>query len=74
MAPLRLSAEESAALHALVLLQRYTLGLNQVAEQAQRLLAVGASRVEFGTPHGLTPQEGLRLLGERVLPALGVRV
>lgn len=43
---------------------------DEVAQQAQALFAAGAGRVEFGTPHGLTPQEGLRLLGERVLPAL----
>lgn len=42
----------------------------QVAEHAARLLAAGAARVEFGTPHGLTPEQGLRLLGERVMPAL----
>ena len=41
----------------------------QVARQAEAILAAGASRVEFGTPHGLTPREGLRLLGERVVPA-----
>ncbi len=40
----------------------------QVARQAEAILAAGASRVEFGTPHGLTPREGLRLLGEQVLP------
>lgn len=40
----------------------------EVAEHARRLLEAGAQRVEFGTPHGLTPQSGLRLLGERVLP------
>lgn len=43
----------------------------EVAEQAQALFAAGASRVEFGTPHGLSAAEGLRLLGEEVLPALG---
>jgi 5,10-methylenetetrahydromethanopterin reductase len=42
----------------------------QVAQHAQRLFAAGAQRVEFGTPHGLTTQEGIRLLGEQVLPAL----
>lgn len=42
----------------------------EVADQANALFAAGANRVEFGTPHGLTPEEGLRLLGERVLPAL----
>ncbi len=42
----------------------------EVAEHAQSLFDAGANRVEFGTPHGLTPQSGLRLLGEKVLPAL----
>jgi 5,10-methylenetetrahydromethanopterin reductase len=42
----------------------------EVAEQAIELYAAGAARVEFGTPHGLTEEEGLRLLGEGVLPAL----
>ena len=43
---------------------------DQVASQAAALFEAGARRVEFGTPHGLTTAEGLRLLGERVLPAL----
>ncbi len=43
---------------------------DEVAEQAMALFEVGAQRVEFGAPHGLTTEEGLRLLGERVLPAL----
>jgi 5,10-methylenetetrahydromethanopterin reductase len=42
----------------------------QVAEQAAALLAAGARRVEFGSPHGLTAEAGIRLLGERVLPRL----
>jgi len=42
----------------------------EVAEQAVALFAAGASRVEFGTPHGLTEESGLRLLGEAVLPAI----
>lgn len=41
---------------------------DDLADHAERLFAAGASRVEFGTPHGLTTQDGLRLLGERVLP------
>ena len=40
----------------------------QIAAQATALFAAGATRVEFGTPHGLTAAEGIRLLGERVLP------
>jgi len=42
----------------------------QVAEQALALYRAGADRVEFGTPHGLSEEAGLRLLGEEVLPLL----
>ncbi|MFV2102957.1 LLM class flavin-dependent oxidoreductase [Micromonospora sp. LOL_024] len=42
----------------------------QVAAQAAAVFDAGASRVEFGTPHGLTPQGGIDLLGRRVLPLL----
>jgi 5,10-methylenetetrahydromethanopterin reductase len=42
----------------------------QIATQARRLFAAGATRVEFGTPHGRTPAAGITLLGERVLPLL----
>jgi 5,10-methylenetetrahydromethanopterin reductase len=42
----------------------------EVAEQAIELYNAGATRVEFGTPHGLSEAEGLRFLGEGVLPAL----
>lgn len=43
---------------------------DQVAEQAHALFEAGTGRVEFGTPHGLTAVNGLKLLGEKVLPAL----
>lgn len=43
---------------------------DQVAAQAQSLFAAGAQRVEFGTPHGLSTAEGLRLLCQKVRPAL----
>lgn len=46
---------------------------DQVAAQAQKLIDAGASRVEFGTPHGLTPRSGLDLLGGAVLPRLDLR-
>ena len=42
----------------------------QVAAQAQSLIDAGASRVEFGTPHGLTDAGGIELLGREVLPLL----
>jgi len=42
----------------------------RVAAQAQALFDAGATRVEFGSPHGLSEEDGIRLLGERVLPKL----
>ena len=42
----------------------------QVAAQVKGLFEAGARRVEFGSPHGLTEEDGIRLLGERVLPRL----
>ncbi|WP_370964312.1 LLM class flavin-dependent oxidoreductase [Amycolatopsis sp. cg9] len=43
---------------------------DEVAGQAQALVDAGADRVEFGTPHGLADDHGVRLLGGEVLPAL----
>jgi 5,10-methylenetetrahydromethanopterin reductase len=42
----------------------------QVAAQVAGLFDAGATRVEFGTPHGLTAARGIELLGRRVLPAV----
>lgn len=42
----------------------------QVARQAAELYEAGADRIEFGTPHGLTPRRGVELLAARVLPEL----
>lgn len=42
----------------------------QVAAQAQLLIDAGATRVEFGTPHGLGDDRGVELIGSRVLPLL----
>ena len=42
----------------------------QVAAQAQALVDAGVDRVEFGTPQGLRTDEGVHLLGTRVLPLL----
>ena len=54
------------------LLDRFAFAGNpaDVIRQAEALFDADARRVEFGTPHGLSAEEGLRLLGERVLPAL----
>jgi 5,10-methylenetetrahydromethanopterin reductase len=40
-----------------------------VTRAVEDLARAGISRVEFGTPHGLDPPDGIRLLGERVLPS-----
>lgn len=70
----RYAYDEAAALISDELLYRFAFAgtPDEVAQHAADVFAQGAARVEFGTPHGLTPQEGLRLLGERVLPALGI--
>ncbi|MEZ4668260.1 MAG: LLM class flavin-dependent oxidoreductase [Anaerolineae bacterium] len=38
--------------------------------QAERCFAAGAGRIEFGTPHGIQPETGIRIIGEQVIPAL----
>ena len=43
---------------------------DEIVAHAEAIFAAGASRVEFGTPHGLTDVRGIQLLGEKVLPAL----
>lgn len=43
----------------------------QVAAQVDALFAAGATRVELGTPHGLTPRRGIELIGTRIVPELG---
>ncbi|MGH3029316.1 MAG: LLM class flavin-dependent oxidoreductase [Gaiellaceae bacterium] len=40
----------------------------EVARRAEALYEAGAARVEFGTPHGLTPRHGVELLASRVVP------
>lgn len=43
---------------------------DDLVRQAQSLFAAGVQRVEFGTPHGLDPVEGINILGQQVLPRL----
>ncbi|MEO1644379.1 MAG: LLM class flavin-dependent oxidoreductase [Chloroflexota bacterium] len=38
--------------------------------QSHALLEAGTHRIDFGTPHGLNPEIGIRILGETVLPEL----
>ena len=43
---------------------------DEIIEQSLNLFAAGADRIEWGTPHGLSAESGLALLGEVVLPNL----
>lgn len=40
----------------------------EVASRVRAIFDAGAKRIEFGVPLGLRTEDGLRLLGERVLP------
>ncbi|NPV66000.1 MAG: LLM class flavin-dependent oxidoreductase [Anaerolineae bacterium] len=69
------NAGESDAAAALIsddLLDRFAFAgaPADLIRQAEALFDAGASRIEFGTPHGLDPTTGIHLLGERVIPAL----
>jgi 5,10-methylenetetrahydromethanopterin reductase len=66
--------DEAAALISDDLLAKFAFAgtPDDLIAHAHALFAAGASRIEFGTPHGLDPQTGIRLLGERVLPALAM--
>jgi 5,10-methylenetetrahydromethanopterin reductase len=43
---------------------------DQVALQAEAVFAAGASRIDFGTPHGLSERDGVELLCTQVTPRL----
>jgi 5,10-methylenetetrahydromethanopterin reductase len=45
-------------------------GPEDVVHQTESLFDAGVRRIEFGTPHGLTSEKGLRLIGEQILPSL----
>ena len=66
--------EAAAALISDELLTKFAIvgSPDEVIAQTQALYDAGASRVEFGTPHGLNPENGIRLLGSRVIPALSL--
>lgn len=55
------------------LLERFAFAGNpaDLIRQCEAIFAAGASRIEFGTPHGLGAADvGIRLLGEKVIPEL----
>ncbi|WP_033289783.1 LLM class flavin-dependent oxidoreductase [Amycolatopsis jejuensis] len=77
LVPLRaaLAAGDAEAAGRLVpddLLDRYAFAgtPEEIAARASTLVEAGASRIEFGTPHGLSDDDGVELLGKRVLPAV----
>ncbi|GAA1140728.1 LLM class flavin-dependent oxidoreductase [Ornithinicoccus hortensis] len=57
------------------LLDRFAFAGNpaDLAEHALTLFDAGATRIEFGTPHGLDSGRGLDLLGREVLPRIRSR-
>ena len=66
------AVDEAGALLPDELLDRFCFaGTPQaVAERTLALVEAGATRVEYGTPHGLTGPGGIDLLGSAVLPAV----
>jgi len=62
----------AAALVSDDLLDRFAFAgdANDLIRHAESIFDAGAQRIEFGTPHGLVPQNGIRILGEKVIPAL----
>jgi len=65
--------DDAARLISDELLERFAFAgdADDIIRQCERLFAAGARRIEFGTPHGIDHAEtGIRLLGERVIPAL----
>lgn len=64
--------DEAAALVPDDLLDRFAFAGSpgQITRQSQALFEAGVTRIEFGTPHGFDDAGGIRLLGERVLPAV----
>jgi 5,10-methylenetetrahydromethanopterin reductase len=65
--------DQAARLISDALLDQFALAGNaaDLIQHAARLYEAGATRVEFGTPHGLNkPEVGIRLLGTQVIPSL----
>ncbi len=74
----RVAAGDHAGAGALIgddLLDRFAFAGEpaDIIAQSEALFDAGASRIEFGTPHGLSDTKGIELLGTRVLPALAGR-
>ena len=66
------SEEEAGALLSDDVLARFAFAGTpaEVAGQAEALFDAGASRIDFGTPHGIDEPHGVVLLCAEVLPRL----
>jgi len=64
--------DEAASLISDELLERFAFAgdPNDIIRQCDALFQAGARRIDFGTPHGLPSDNGIQLIGEKVLPAL----
>jgi 5,10-methylenetetrahydromethanopterin reductase len=65
--------DDAAALISDALLEKFAFAGNadDLIRQASALFEAGASRIEFGTPHGVdSPAGGLHLIGQTVVPEL----
>lgn len=64
--------DEAARLISDDLLGRFAFAgdANDVIRHCEALFEAGARRIEFGTPHGLVSEQGIQILGSKVLPVL----
>ncbi|MCI0714086.1 MAG: LLM class flavin-dependent oxidoreductase [Chloroflexi bacterium] len=66
------NAKLAASLISDSLLDRFAFSGNvkDIIQQTMLLFEAGATRVEYGTPHGYPSETGIRLLGKQVLPVV----
>lgn len=64
--------DQAAALISDDLLDRFAFSgdAKDIINHVNRLFEAGADRIEFGTPHGFPSEKGIRILGEKVIPAI----
>ena len=64
------NSEAAARLISNDLLEKFAFAGNaaDIIRQTEALYAAGATRIEYGTPHGISPQNGIRIIGEQVIP------
>ncbi|MDR3575990.1 MAG: hypothetical protein P4L50_19165 [Anaerolineaceae bacterium] len=69
---LPLKSIEAAGLFSDEILDKFAFSGNpqDLMTQVEALFDTGVKRIEFGTPHGFTAVHGIKLIGEKVLPAL----